>query len=847
MSTVPSRTSATRETPADPSPGANAASTRVTARGRFLHAGDEKLLLRGVTYGPFRPGPGGEPYAVAAAERDLARIRAAGFDTVRLYTPPPRWLLDAAGRHGLRVLGGLAWEQHVAFLDDRSRVRDVLRRVRADARAVAGHPSLLGWTIGNEIPAPVVRWHGRRRTEEFLRLLHDAVKSDDEAALVTYVNYPTTEYLDLGFLDLVCFNVFLERRTQFRAYLDRLQHLAGDRPLLLTELGLDSAANGVDEQARSLRWQVGEALSAGCAGAFVFAWTDEWHRGGEEVTGWDFGLTDRERRPKPALQAVRAAFAAAPLALPEDPPRVSVVICTYNGAATLDETCRAVGRLAYPEVEVLVVDDGSTDESAAIAQAHGFRVISTDNRGLSCARNTGAQAVAGDIVAYVDDDAAPDPHWLHHAVQALSDDGVVAAGGPNIAVPGDGLVADAVAIAPGNPSHVLLDDRVAEHIPGCNSLFRRDALLAIGGFDGRFRTAGDDVDVCWRLQERGGTIAFAPAAVVLHHRRGSVAGYLRQQRGYGAAEALLERKWPERYGTSGHIGWRGRIYAPGSASAAGRQRRWRVYHGVWNSAPFQRLYAPSDRGLDTMLLMPEAYLAIGCLTLLVGLGLAWPPLLALSPVLAVAAGLIVARATAIVARARLPTPGLSPRERAARRGLAVALHLLQPLFRLHGRLRHGLTPWRRRPHDLRALPLAREVQRWREAWADPYEDLRAVRERLVEGGVAVRVGGDFDAWDLEVAGGTLAGARIATLAEEHEQGRQMIRTRCRPTFGAAGLAVISVVAVLGAAAAASGAAVAAAVLLLAAASLGARMLAEAGAAVATLVAAVAVDPPGSDA
>ncbi|MCA1690453.1 MAG: glycosyltransferase, partial [Actinobacteria bacterium] len=438
------------------------------------------------------------------------------------------------------------------------------RRVSAQAQAAAGHPALLGWTIGNEIPAPIVRWNGRRRSELFLRRLHEAVKAEDEQALVTYVNYPTTEYLDLGFLDLLCFNVFLEHREPYRAYLARLQNLAGERPLILTEIGLDSAANGLEEQARSLSWQVTDALAVGCAGAFVFAWTDEWHRGGEDITGWDFGLTDRRRRPKPALRSVGAAFAGAPVVLTERPPRVSVVVCTYNGERTLAETCAAVARLEYPDVEVIVVDDGSTDASATIAADHGFRVISTENQGLSSARNTGARAATGEIVAYLDDDAAPDPHWLYYAVDAFAGSEVVAVGGPNLPVPDDGLVADAVALAPGNPSHVLLDDRVAEHIPGCNSLFRRDALTAIDGFDPGFRVAGDDVDVCWRLQERGGIIAFAPGAVVLHHRRGSFLGYLRQQRGYGQAEARLERKWPERYSAGGHVTWAGRIYSPGS-------------------------------------------------------------------------------------------------------------------------------------------------------------------------------------------------------------------------------------------------------------------------------------------
>src|SRR5262249_57131764 len=117
-------------------------------------------------------------------------------------------------------------------------------------------------------------------------------------------------------------------------------------------------------------------------------------------------------------------------------------------------------------------------------------------------------------------------------------------GGPNIAVPGDGAIADCVANAPGGPIHVLLSDDMAEHIPGCNMAFRREKLLAIGGFDPRFRVAGDDVDLCWRLQERGWTIGFSPAAVVWHHRRNSVRAYLRQQRDYRRAGALLRGKWP---------------------------------------------------------------------------------------------------------------------------------------------------------------------------------------------------------------------------------------------------------------------------------------------------------------
>src|SRR5258708_28386260 len=116
---------------------------------------------------------------------------------------------------------------------------------------------------------------------------------------------------------------------------------------------------------------------------------------------------------------------------------------------------------------------------------------------------------------------------------------VVGSGGPNI-IPGDDpWVAQCVARAPGGPTHVLLDDRIAEHVPGCNMAFRREALLAIGGFNPTFLRAGDDVDVCWRLQAQGGKIGFAPAAPVWHHHRASVNAYSRPQMGSGPGVPLL--------------------------------------------------------------------------------------------------------------------------------------------------------------------------------------------------------------------------------------------------------------------------------------------------------------------
>src|SRR5258706_2531704 len=197
---------------ADSHPGRNHhLLSRPVVRGKFLFAGGEKLYVKGVTYGTFRPDlEGNEFHDTEEAQRELARIRSNGFNAIRTYTVPPRWFLDAAQRHGLRIMVGMPWEQHVSFLDEPERMRSIEKRIRAGVRACAGHPAVLCYAIGNEVPASIARWHGGRNLEQFLHRLYKAAKAEDPHGLVTYVNYPSTEYLRLNFLDLLCFNVYLE-------------------------------------------------------------------------------------------------------------------------------------------------------------------------------------------------------------------------------------------------------------------------------------------------------------------------------------------------------------------------------------------------------------------------------------------------------------------------------------------------------------------------------------------------------------------------------------------------------------------------------------------------------------
>jgi glycosyltransferase involved in cell wall biosynthesis len=751
---------------------------RIIAAGKQFSRNGETLYLRGVTYGTFASNENGEPYPCRQqVAQDLKSIASCGFNTVRTYTCPPRWLLDEAEANGLQVLAGMAWEQHVAFLDNPGLARDIRARVRKQVESCAGHPGILGFSIGNEIPPSIVRWHGPEKVRKYLWQLFDIAKSADPCALVTYVNFPTTEYLELPFLDFCAFNVYLEEEAKLISYLRRLQNIAGDLPLVMTEIGLDSRRNGEVGQAESIDWQVHCAFREGCAGAFVYAWTDEWHRGGEAITDWDFGLTTRSRNPKKAFAVVSSTMKDMPFGEPRAWPMVSVVVCSYNGSATIRDTLENLARLDYPNYEVIVIDDGSKDQTFDIAAQYNVRLISTANRGLGQARNEGLEAARGEIVVYIDDDAYPPTCWLRYIGHAFMETDHTCLGGPNLCPPEDGLIGQCVADSPGGPLCVLMTDDLAEHVPGCNMAFRRERLAAIGGFDPRFREAGDDVDMCWRLEEKGWTIGYVAGAMVWHHRRATLRRYWRQQVGYGKAESLLEQKWPRRFSDLGHLNWSGRIYGRGLLLPIFGPKP-RIYHGQWGLAPYQGVYTRQPNSLVSLAQTPEWLLPIACSLGLGMFGFVYPPLAwaTLPGLVLLGVYFLQALRGAQKAKCLLRMRNLSLSSRAKSFSLIFIMHLLQPAARLWGRLKHGLTPWR---HRKRSNVLANNAIHaiWSDRWHAPDTWLEQLESKLTSLGALVGRGGTYDSWDLQMAGGVFQRTRLVMAIEDHEGGTQFLRFR----------------------------------------------------------------------
>jgi hypothetical protein len=530
------------------------------------------VALARLTYGPFRPNADGyflpEPDRLT---RDFQHVRSLGANALRVYHVPAPGVLDAARAAGLRLFVDVPWQKHRCFFEDWEAQREARRLVRAAARTAGRHPACFAVSVANEVPHDIVRFYGHRRVAGFLDDLLAAAKDEAPDCLATYCNYPSTEFLTPGGVDFYCANVYLSDVGAFGRYVDRLHHVAGPLPVVIGEHGTDAVRNGEDRQADELAGQLRTARRRGVAGTFAFAYTDDWFTGGAAVEDWGFGITGRDRQEKPAAAAVRAPWAdadaradAGPRAAGDALPRVSVVVCSYNGAATLDECLRSrprsTTRLRGDPGRRRVHGRHEFDRP----QPPGRAVPLAAERGLERRPERGLAAAAGAVVAYTDSDCVADPDWLRHLMTAMRDQGVEAVGGPNVPPGSDALVAKCVAASPGGPSHVMLDDRLAEHVPGCNMAFARDRLLALGGFDEQFRQAGDDVDVCWRFLDAGLRIGFAPAALVWHHRRSTVRAYLRQQAGYGRSEAMVLAKHPQRAAALGGTRWGGVIYGDGA-------------------------------------------------------------------------------------------------------------------------------------------------------------------------------------------------------------------------------------------------------------------------------------------
>jgi glycosyltransferase involved in cell wall biosynthesis len=760
--------------------------------GKFFRLGDKKFYVKGVAYGPLPPNAQGQHFASPEQTAiDLDQIRELGANVVRVYNIPPHWFLELAENRGIKVLVDIPWNKHLGF-DNAARRAEAREAVRNAVSACARHPAVFAFSIANEIPADIIRWNGARAAADFIDDLVFEAKRTDPGCLCTYSNFPPTEFLRPNAVDFVTFNVYLHQEPAFKNYLARLQMMADGKPLLLGETGIDSVRETESRKCEMLSWQIEDSFRAGLAGAIVFTFTDEWHKDGKQVEGWEMGLVSIERKPKDSFFAVRKAFRAAPYFPLARQPKVSVVVASYNGARTLKLCLESLQRLNYPDYEIILVDDGSTDDTQKIVEevqrrARGdapYPAIVTirheRNFGLSVARNTGIKAAMGEIVAFTDSDCRADEDWLYYLAGSLVDTEFVGVGGPNLLPPEDSRVAAAVMVSPGGPAHVMLTDREAEHIPGCNMAFVKEALAGIGAFDPIFTKAGDDVDVCWRLQQAGCKIGFSPSAFVWHYRRSTVAAYLKQQEGYGEAEALLVRKHPENFNSFGGGIWRGRIYAPSKFGVELRAPV--IYHGLFGTAGFQKIYTSAPATTLMLCTTLEYYLFV-VLPLWIVAGIFQPML----PIAIVSLALPIGVCALAGAQAALP------KNKTAwwSRPLVALLFFLQPIVRGFARYQGRLAQSQLKMESQASLdslalfhgrkPLD-EVRYWANERMDRAEYVATLIRELQARGWPNKSDVGWSEYDLEIIGSRWTHLLLLTVAEDYPEKRQLVRCRLRAVW-----------------------------------------------------------------
>jgi len=759
------------------------ANSPIRPRAKFFFEGERKFFVKGVTYGPFKPDAEGnylgQPQQVKI---DLALMREAGLNVVRVYHSPARWFLDQCAAADMRVLVTLPWEKHIEFLRERSTRKQIAENVRAAVKAHSGHPAIFGYLVGNEISSTMARWLGTRRVIEFVEQLIQIGRALDPDALFSYATYPPTEYLLPQNADFSCFNVYLHNQRDFEGYLLRLQNLTGEHPLILGEFGMDTIRHSQEEQAEMLGWHIDSVVKCGLAGTILFTWTDEWFTGGQEITDWAFGIVTRERKPKKAFYAIQAKLGRDDATLPHLPsprtPFVSVIVCSYNGGRTLAACLDSLGKLNYPAYEIILVDDGSTDDTAYVtAQFPEVHYIHQSNHGLSHARNTGAAAAKGEVLAYTDSDCMADADWLCYLIGTLLSGDYAGVGGPNITPPAQDWIQACVAAAPGGPNHVLLTDTVAEHIPGCNMAFYRWAFEGVAGFDPEYRKAGDDVDFCWRVQQAGWVIAFSPTAIVWHHRRFTLRAFLKQQDGYGEAESLLRFKHLIFFGPTGTAKWRGQIY--GATRFSWFVNRLVIYHGMFGEGFFQSIYPTPQSDVAAYLSSIEWF----ALTIfLFGLGI-FLSALRIVPYLMLGGSFCVA--LSYMVRAQIEPKFDTVRARL----LVMILAFVQPLVRGFSRyftwLRFKRTPAnviRKHEHLPKRVRAGGSLSRrvfWSEQARDRHYLLGALFELLEEEGWRYSTDSGWNDWDIQIYGNFWWSIALQTVTEYHGAGKCLTRVRLR--------------------------------------------------------------------
>ncbi len=232
-------------------------------------------------------------------------------------------------------------------------------------------------------------------------------------------------------------------------------------------------------------------------------------------------------------------------------PLVSIIMPVFNQRQGIGAALEALLALDYPpdRREIIVVDDGSTDGTPAEIAKYPVKLLPLPkNRGQSAARNIGAAAARGDILAFIDSDCLAEPTWLRELVPYFQDDRVALVGGFVAGYYQTSWLDRYEEVQ--SPLNMGRETLLGEgptsdfYVPTCNVLIRREAYFRVGGLNEDLRV-GEDVDLCWRLKEQGQRLLYVPQGRVRHKHRHQCWPAFRRRFDYGTSEAFLFSRHPQ--------------------------------------------------------------------------------------------------------------------------------------------------------------------------------------------------------------------------------------------------------------------------------------------------------------
>lgn len=224
----------------------------------------------------------------------------------------------------------------------------------------------------------------------------------------------------------------------------------------------------------------------------------------------------------------------------------SIVIPAYDAAQTLPDTLAALRNQSVPpdDYEVIVVDDGSTDETFSVARSSGAQCIPQPNRGPAAARNRGVRAASGEFVLFTDADCVPERDWIRQMTLPFRNQGTVGVKGAYRTRQTE--PAARFAQAEFEDRYDLLEKFPAiDMVDTYSAAFRRDVLMTVGLFDESFPVASnEDTELSYRLCAAGCRLEFNRKAFVYHRHPDSFLKYLRVKWKRAYWRMVVYRKYP---------------------------------------------------------------------------------------------------------------------------------------------------------------------------------------------------------------------------------------------------------------------------------------------------------------